>query len=89
MIKGTTKTGFNFELDDDVIDDYDLLLKLAEVDAGNLAGIDGIFNEVLGKEQKNELREHIKKVTGRKRVSLKLMVASLQEIFEATNATKN
>ncbi len=89
MIKGTTKTGFNFELDDDVIDDYDLLLKLAEVDAGNLAGIDGIFNEVLGKEQKNELREHIKKVTGRKRVSLKLMVASLQEIFEATNETKN
>lgn len=89
MIKGTTKTGFNFELDDDVIDDYDLLLKLAEVDAGNLAGIDGIFNEVLGKEQKNELREHIKKVTGRKRVSLKLMVASLREIFEATNETKN
>lgn len=89
MIKGTTKAGFNFELDDDVIDDYDLLLKLAEVDAGNLAGIDGIFNEVLGKEQKNELREHIKKVTGRKRVSLKLMVASLQEIFEATNETKN
>lgn len=89
MIKGTTKTGFNFELDDDVIDDYDLLLKLAEVDAGNLAGIDGIFNEVLGKEQKNELREHIKKVTGRKRVSLRLMVASLQEIFEATNETKN
>ena len=89
MIKGTTKTGFNFELDDDVIDDYDLLLKLAEVDAGNLTGIDGIFNEVLGKEQKNELREHIKKVTGRKRVSLKLMVLSLQEIFEATNATKN
>lgn len=89
MIKGTTKTGFKFELDDDVIDDYDLLLKLAEVDAGNLAGIDGIFNEVLGKEQKNELREHIKKVTGRKRVSLKLMVASLQEIFEATNETKN
>lgn len=89
MIKGTTKTGFNFELDDDVVDDYDLLLKLADVDNGNLTGIDGIFNEVLGEEQKKELREHIKKVTGRKRVSIKLMLASLQDIFEATNETKN
>ncbi len=89
MIKGTTKTGFNFELDDDVVDNYDLLLKLADVDNGNLTGIDGIFNEVLGEEQKKELREHIKKVTGRKRVSIKLMLASLQDIFEATNETKN
>ncbi len=89
MIKGTTKTGFNFELDDDVVDDYDLLLKLADVDNGNLTGIDGIFNEVLGEKQKKELREHIKKVTGRKRVSIKLMLTSLKDIFEATNETKN
>lgn len=89
MIKGTTKTGFNFELDDDVVDNYDLLLKLADVDNGNLTGIDGIFNEVLGEEQKKELREHIKKVTGRKRVSIKLMLASMKDIFEATTETKN
>ena len=89
MITGTTKTGFHFEIDDDVVDDYDLLLKLAELDEGKLTGIDGIYNEVLGKEQKDALREHIKKVTGRKRVSLKMMVDSLQEIFEATNETKN
>lgn len=89
MIKGTTKTGFNFELDDDVVDDYELLIRLSELDQGKLAGVDGVFNDVLGEEQKEELKEHIKKVTGRKRVSIKLMLESLQEIFEATNETKN
>jgi hypothetical protein len=90
MITGTTKSGFEFTLEDDVLDDYDLLLQVAALDKGDFTRLDDTFDTILGKAQKNKLREHIKKVTNRKKVSASLMIEAFHEIFDAAGeAGKN
>lgn len=87
MIEGVTKSGFQFRLDDEVTDDYDLLEDLCEIDAGNGGKIPSILTRLLGKEQKEALKNHVRTETGR--VPTSRMMEELMEIFSNSQNGKN
>ena len=87
MIKGKTATGFEFEIEDEVMDDYELLEILTEVDSGDLTLVPKMVDLLLGKEQKNKLKEHVRATKGR--VSTKAMMDEVALILSARNELKN
>lgn len=87
MIKGVTRSGFPFKLDDEVIDDYELLEDLCEIDGGNDAKVPSILTRLLGKEQKESLKDHVRTDTGR--VPTSRMMEELMDIFTNNQQGKN
>lgn len=87
MIKGKTSSGFAFELDDDVLDDYDLLEDLQKVDEGDNSRIIKVVDTLLGEKQKERLKDHVRSEKGR--VSAKRLLEEVSEIFQSSNAGKN
>lgn len=87
MIKGKTPSGFEFELEDDVLDDYDLLECLQKADEGDTGCMIKVVDVLLGKEQKGRLKDHVRSDNGR--VSAKALFAEVGEIFQACKEGKN
>ena len=87
MISGKTNSGFAFELSEDVLDDYELLEVLCAVDAGEYGKVPEVVKLLLGDEQKNKLKEHIRKENGK--VSATLMLSEVTDIFNSTKSLKN
>lgn len=87
MITGTTTSGFYFELDEEVMDDYELLDMLCEIDAGDVSRVTAMVRMLLGEEQDAALRNHIRTKSGR--VPATKMIAEVMEIFNACNQGKN
>lgn len=87
MIRGTTTTGFSFELDEDALDDYELLETLQKIDAGDTTRVIQMVDLLLGEEQKARLKEHIRTEKGR--VSASRMIAETMEIFKSCSTGKN
>lgn len=87
MIKGTTKSGFEFEIQEEVFDDYELLETLVDADNGDNMAIFRSIDMILDRTQKNKLKEHVRNEDGR--VPASAMVQELMEIMEASNAGKN
>lgn len=85
MITGTTKSGFMYEIDDDVMDDYELLEMLCDVDNGNTSLITTAAKMLVGKEQMERLKEHNRGENGR--VSVKKMIEDILDILH--NEGKN
>ena len=50
-MKGKTSSGFEYELDEAALDDYELLEDLCEMDAGNVAKMSSMLNRLIGTEQ--------------------------------------
>lgn len=86
MIKGTTATGFEFAIEDDILDDYELLETLVELDKGNYGRITELTDRLLGKEQTASLKEHIRK---KGRVHASEMLNEVMEVFKACKNGKN
>ena len=80
---GKTKSGFEFQIDEEALDDYELLEELAMVDRGKTGKVVGVLERLLGAEQKDKLKEHLRKDG---KVSAKKMFSELKEIFEILNA---
>ena len=87
MRKGKTKTGFEFELDDEVLDDYELLEVLHKVDQGEYGYVPEMVDRLLGEKQKEALKEHVRSTNGK--VSAKAMMDEVALIFEANEELKN
>ena len=87
MIKGKTSTGFEFELEDEVLDDYELLENLQKTDDGDTRCIIKVVDSLLGEEQKKRLKDHVRSEKGR--VSAKRLVDEVTEIFKSCNTGKN
>lgn len=87
MITGKTKSGFEFELDDEVLDDYELLEVLHKLDSGEYGLVTEMVGKLLGEEQKDLLKEHVRGEDGK--VSAKRMMDEVAEIFKANNGLKN
>ena len=77
MIKGTTKSGFNYTIQEGALDDYELLEELREIDKGNTSLIVDVIEKIIGSEQKEQLKKHVRDETGR--VSIKRMVDEIKE----------
>lgn len=64
MITGTTTTGFEFSVDERVLDDWNFLQAIADADSGEesrvIKGITNIANMVAGKDGMKKLLEHVR-----------------------------
>ncbi len=87
MLTGKTTSGFEFEIEDERLDDYELLEKLCEIDQGNTGKLTSAIADFLGEKQKEALKEHIRNKNGR--ISVKKMVGEFAEILNATKEGKN
>ena len=86
MIQGITKTGFNFKIEDAVLNDYELLELFAEVDENPLL-VPKLVKMILGEKQKNELIEHVRNKDGIAEVNKIAM--ELESILTSSAETKN
>lgn len=87
MLKGKTSSGFEFELEDEVLDDFDLLESLQRADEGDTGSMLRVVDILLGEEQKGKLKDHVRSDKGR--VSAKALFAVVGEIFQACKEGKN
>ena len=51
MIKGVTSTGFEYQLCEDKLDDYELLEMLCDIDNGKTSLLTPMARQLLGEEQ--------------------------------------
>ena len=84
---GKTTSGFEYEIDEESLDDYELLEDLSELDDGNSAKTTSVLNRLLGKEQKDRLKEHLRTESGR--VPASKMMIEIGEIFNSVKEGKN
>jgi len=87
MFTGKTSTGFEFSLQDEVLDDYELLETLQDIDGGDYGKTTKMVTMLLGQAQKDALKDHVRSENGR--VSAQKMIAEVMEIFESKNKSKN
>ena len=87
MEKGKTKSGFEFEIDENVFDDWDMLERLNAIDKGEATNVVDVARDVLGDEQLERLKEHLRDENGR--LTITVMTEALGEIFEACSAKKS
>lgn len=86
MIRGKLGSGFEFKLNDDIFDDFELVELFAKV-AKNPIWIGDLAEKMLGPEQKKALMEHLRDENGKVRTSA--MMQALKEIEDAIPAVKN
>ena len=86
MIKGKTKTGFQFNIEKSVLNDYELLELFAEVDENPLL-VPKLVKTILGEEQKNKLIEHVRDDNGK--ASVDKIAMELENILTNSAETKN
>lgn len=84
MIKGKTKSGFEYEIEDSAMDNMELLDLLSEIDRGKMSSIADATVLLLGKEQKKRLYEHIRTEEGN--VPIELFVKEFTEILNSKNS---
>lgn len=86
MIRGKLGSGFEFKLDDDIFDDFELVELYAKV-AKNPIWVGDLAEKLLGAEQKKALIEHLRDANGKVRTTA--VMKALEEIEEAIPAVKN
>lgn len=86
-MRGITSTGFEFEIDEEVFNDYELLEALREIDTGNEAAIVDVINCMLAAEQKEALKKHLRNEKGR--VGAREMIFEIAEIMKVSKEAKN
>lgn len=84
MIKGKTKTDFEFEIEEDVLDDWELLEALVDIDNGHIGGAVTALTLLLGDKQLKKLKEHCRNESTGK-VSQKSMFEELSDILKSGN----
>ena len=80
-LKGTTKTGFAYQIREEALDDMELLDAIAEID-GNPLAISKVIKMLLGEQQRKELYEHLRGEDGR--VSVKAASEAIADIFSSS-----
>lgn len=86
MIKGKTKSGFEYKIPEENLDNYELVEMLAEVEENPLLFPKTVVM-LLGKEQSEKLKDHVRTKTGI--VPAEKMTNEIMEIFENQKETKN
>ena len=79
MLKGKTKTGFEYEFDEKILKNYELVELLAEVDDNPLV-LPKIFKMLLG-DRVDELKNHVRDEDGV--VDIEKMLVEFQDIFSS------
>ena len=86
-MKGKTTSGFEFEISEDIKNDYELVENLGELEDNPLM-LGKIVRQILGKEQTAKLKDHIRNEKGI--VPTDKMTQEIIEIFQNSGEeTKN
>ena len=87
MLKGKTKSGFEFEIDEKVADDMELLEAIAEAETQTYK-FPQVLEKILGAAQKKKLYDHLRTKKGN--VPIEKAINEFIEIMnEAGKETKN
>lgn len=87
MLKGKTKSGFKFQIDETIADDIELLEDIARADK-DVSVFPSVLEKILGEKQKAALYDHLRGENGR--VSTRAAVDEFTEIMNiAGEQTKN
>ena len=84
MIKGKTKSGFNYHINENVLQDYELLEAIAETEK-NPIFITKVVRMLLG-DDTDKLKEHVRDENGH--VSIEKMNVEITEIFQSQKKLK-
>ena len=84
MLKGKTKSGFNYHIDEHVLQDYEFLETLAATEKNPLY-FPELVSMLLG-DDVDKLKEHVRDDKGH--VSIEKMNAEITEIFETQKKIK-
>ena len=84
MITGTTSSGFTYQIDENVLQDYALLEAIAETETNPIM-ITRVVRLLLG-DDIDKLKNHVRDENGR--VSIEKMNVEITEIFEAQKKLK-
>lgn len=87
MIKGTTSTGFEYEIKDESLDDWELFEAFSDVENDNPLAVIEIAKRLFGDEQYKRLKDFVRGENGR--VSLTAMNDTIMEVFNANQEIKN
>ena len=85
MLKGKTSSGFKFEIAEGTLDNYELVEALADIETDPLS-VTKVVNLLLGKEQKEKLKEHVRNEEGV--VTTTALMKEIEEIFKTQNKVK-
>ena len=86
MKQGTTKTGFDYTLSEFIGNDYEIIELLSELE-DNPLGLTKLVVKILGKEQANKLKNHVRDENGT--VPTDKMTQEIVDIFQGSDETKN
>jgi len=86
MIEGKTKSGFKYKIPKENLDNYELVEIIGEAQENPLL-FPKMVNLLLGKEQAEKLKEHLRDKNGI--ISTEKMSQEIMEIFESQTETKN
>ena len=86
MISGKTRTGFEYVIEDDVFDDYEILELMAKVKKNDPLAIFELIERLLGEEQKDQLKDHVR-VNGR--VPMSAINDEIVDIFSNSEVKKS
>lgn len=86
MAKGKTSTGFEYELSEEALNNYELVEALNEIDENPLA-ITKVVNLLLGKEEIKKLKDHVRTENGT--VPVENLTNEITEMFNSHSKTKN
>lgn len=80
MVKGKTKTGFEFEINENAFNDMEVLDALSALNKGEVFAISDLCNKLFGNEQKKRLYDHIREEDGR--IPLEKFSDELKDVME-------
>lgn len=87
MFKGKTTSGFEYVIDPDNLNDYELLESISEMESNPLI-LSQVVKKLLGSEQTTKLKNHIRNEKGI--VPMEKMAAEIIDIFQSSGKeTKN
>ena len=86
MIKGKIKNGFEFKIEEERLDDYELIELLAEADQ-NALKIPAVLVAIFGEEQKKALVESLRNENGK--VTMTAINETFLEIMGKVQDIKN
>lgn len=87
MRQGKTKTGFEFELSENIGNDYEVVELLSDLEENPLV-LTRLVIKILGKEQAKRLKDHVRDESGL--VSTEKMTQEIVDIFQNSGEeTKN
>lgn len=87
MKRGITESGFEFEINEEILDDYDFLELMCKIDEGDTKLTIKMVDMLLGDEQKEKLKEHVRNESGK--VSARRLLDEVGEIFASIKEGKN